>query len=45
MYRHPAIHEVCVIGVKDKKRGETVKALVVPTAAHAGKISAQDIID
>ncbi|WP_233854874.1 long-chain fatty acid--CoA ligase [Paraburkholderia sp. HD33-4] len=45
MYRHPAIHEVCVIGVKDEKRGETVKALVVPTAAQAGKIGAQEIID
>jgi len=45
MYRHPAIHEVCVIGVKDEKRGETVKALVVPDAAHAGKIGAQEIID
>jgi fatty-acyl-CoA synthase len=45
MYRHPAIHEVCVIGVKDEKRGETVKALVVPTVAQAGKIGAQEIID
>ena len=45
MYRHPAIHEVCVIGVKDEKRGETVKALVVPTPAQAGKIGAQEIID
>jgi fatty-acyl-CoA synthase len=45
MYRHPAIHEVCVIGVKDEKRGETVKALVVPDAAHAGTITAQEIID
>ena len=45
MYRHPAIHEVCVIGVKDDKRGETVKALVVPDAAHAGEISEQQIID
>lgn len=45
MYRHPAIHEVCVIGVKDAKRGETVKALVVPAAAQAGKISEQEIID
>jgi fatty-acyl-CoA synthase len=45
MYRHPAIHEVCVIGVKDEKRGETVKALVVPNAAPEGTISAQEIID
>ncbi|WP_233835440.1 long-chain fatty acid--CoA ligase [Paraburkholderia sp. ZP32-5] len=45
MYRHPAIHEVCVIGVKDEKRGESVKALVVLDAAHMGKISEQEIID
>jgi fatty-acyl-CoA synthase len=34
-----------VIGVKDDKRGETVKALVVPNAAQAGQISEQQIID
>lgn len=45
MYRHPAIHEVCVIGVKDEKRGETVKALVVPDEAHAGTLTEQEIID
>ncbi|MGF6774197.1 fatty-acyl-CoA synthase [Paraburkholderia sp. GAS199] len=45
MYRHPGIHEVCVIGVKDAKRGETVKALVVPAAAQAGTLSEQAIID
>ncbi|WP_144106988.1 long-chain fatty acid--CoA ligase [Paraburkholderia sp. BCC1886] len=44
MYRHPAIHEVCVIGVKDGKRGETVKALVVPAGAQAGTPSEQDIV-
>ncbi|WP_345814557.1 long-chain fatty acid--CoA ligase [Paraburkholderia sp. PREW-6R] len=45
MYRHPAIQEVCVIGVKDDRRGETVKALVVPAATHAGTITEQAIID
>lgn len=45
MYRHPAIQEVCVIGVKDAKRGETVKALVVPAAAHAGTPGEQEVID
>ena len=30
MYRHPAIREACVIGTHDARRGETVKALVVP---------------
>lgn len=30
MHRHPAVAEVCIIGTKDPKRGETVKALIVP---------------
>ena len=34
MYHHPAIHEVCVIGAVDAKRGETVKALVVLKAGE-----------
>ncbi len=45
MYHHPAIHEVCVIGVQDAKRGETVKAFVVLKPEHRGQISEQDIID
>lgn len=44
MYKHPAIHEACVIGAHDSKRGETVKALVVLTADAQGKVSEQDII-
>lgn len=28
-YKHPAVHELCVIGLPDPHRGETVKALVV----------------
>jgi fatty-acyl-CoA synthase len=35
MYRHPAIQEVCVIGARDARRGETVKALVVLRAGYA----------
>jgi len=29
MFHHPGIQEVCVIGVSDSYRGETVKAVVV----------------
>jgi fatty-acyl-CoA synthase len=44
MYRHPGIHEVCVIGVQDERRGETVKALVVPAASYAGKLTESEVI-
>jgi fatty-acyl-CoA synthase len=44
MYRHPGIYEVCVIGVRDPHRGETVKALVVPAASCAGTLSESDVI-
>ncbi len=45
MYRHPAIQEACVIGAKDARRGETVKAIVVIKHAQRGTLSEQDIID
>jgi fatty-acyl-CoA synthase len=45
MYHHPAIEEVCVIGARDPRRGETVKALVVLKHAMRGAVSEQDIID
>jgi fatty-acyl-CoA synthase len=44
MYRHPAIHEACVIAARDARRGETVKALVVLKDEAQGKVSAEDII-
>jgi fatty-acyl-CoA synthase len=44
MYRHPAIHEACVIGTRDAKRGETVKALVVLKPEFQGGVSEQDIV-
>ncbi len=44
MYHHPAIHEACVIGMRDARRGETVKALVVLKPEYKGKVSEQDII-
>lgn len=44
MYKHPAIHEACVIAARDEKRGETVKALVVLKDEAQGQVSAEDII-
>ncbi|HNB45920.1 MAG TPA: long-chain fatty acid--CoA ligase, partial [Burkholderiaceae bacterium] len=29
LYHHPAVQEACVIGARDARRGETVKAIVV----------------
>ena len=43
MYHHPAIHEVCVIGVQDAKRGETVKAFVVLKPDQVGHVVPPDI--
>ena len=42
-YRHPAVHEVCVIGGPDGHRGETVKALVV--LKRAAQCSAEELIE
>jgi fatty-acyl-CoA synthase len=44
LYRHPAIDEVCVIASQDLKRGETVKALVVPSPSYPD-VCADDIIE
>nr|WP_319563646.1 long-chain fatty acid--CoA ligase [uncultured Rhodoferax sp.] len=45
MYQHPAIQEACVIPVRDAKRGETVKAVIVLKPAYLGQVSEQEIID
>jgi len=42
---HPDIKEVGVIGIKDIKVGENVKALVVLESDARGKISEEDIIE
>lgn len=34
MYEHPDIQEVCIIATPDPRRGETVKAVVVPRAGR-----------
>ena len=45
MNHHPAIHEVCVIGAKDDKRDETVKAVIVLKPDHQGLLTTQQVID
>ena len=45
LYHHPAILEACVIGARDARRGETVKALVVLKESHRGTVSEQQVID
>ncbi len=44
LYHHADIHEACVIGTQDPRRGETVKALVVLKEASRGKVTPEDII-
>lgn len=45
LYHHPALHEVCVIGARDAKRGETVKALAILRPEWRGRITPQALID
>lgn len=43
MYAHPAIQEVCIVGIRDEKQGEQVKALVVLKSGMSAE--AQEIIN
>ena len=45
LYKHPAVHEACIIAVPDNKRGENVMALLVLKPTFKGQVSEQDIID
>ncbi|MGO9018259.1 MAG: long-chain-fatty-acid--CoA ligase [Syntrophobacteraceae bacterium] len=44
LYRHPAVLEVCVVGVPDEERVEKVKALVVLKPEAIGKVTAEEIV-
>lgn len=44
MHHHPDIAEVCIIGTRDPRRGETVKAVVVPQERARARLTADDVI-
>ncbi|MGD8478160.1 MAG: AMP-binding protein, partial [Burkholderiales bacterium] len=44
LYKHPDIKEVAIISSPDSRRGETVKAVVVPTDKARETLKAEDII-
>jgi len=44
MYAHPGIQEVCVIASPDPRRGETVKAVIVPKPEARGRISEAEVL-
>lgn len=45
LFKHPAVHEACVIAARDAYRGETVKALVVLRSEAVGRTTPEQIID
>ncbi|HWA11459.1 MAG TPA: long-chain fatty acid--CoA ligase [Burkholderiales bacterium] len=45
LYRHPDVQEACIIGTRDERRGETVKAVVVLKEASRGKAREEDIME
>ncbi len=45
LYKHPAVKEVCVIGVPDERVVEEVKAFIVLNPEYKGKITEKEIIE
>jgi fatty-acyl-CoA synthase len=45
LYAHPAIHEAAIIGTKDARRGECVKAVVVPKPEMRDQIDEKSFIE
>lgn len=44
LYKHPKVQSACVVGVPDSRRGETVKAFIVPTDQARDDVTAEEII-
>ena len=44
LYGHPDVQEACIVGARDARRGETVKAFVVLKAPRRGQVTADEII-
>ncbi|TCL08652.1 fatty-acyl-CoA synthase [Shimia isoporae] len=45
MLHHPDIAECCVVGAHDERRGECVKAIIIPRAEARNTITAKGVID
>ena len=45
LYKHPAVKETAVVGVRDEYRGETVKAFVSLRDEMKDRVGPQDLID
>ena len=44
LYHHADVHEACIIGTQDPRRGESVKAMVVLKETSRGKVTPDDIV-
>jgi fatty-acyl-CoA synthase len=44
MYKNPDIAEACIVGIRDPRKGEAVKAIVALKETSRGKISEQDVV-
>lgn len=45
LYKHPAVQEAAVIGIKDSYRGETPKAFIILKNEYANKVNEDEILE